>query len=158
MNPRAIILTLLLFAFGFLLEHLPMPSLLSWFHPPWMLLIVTLLVLHAPHWFGVWLALPIGLLLDVEHHQLLGLNVLTLTIHISLLRAFYYRMQHFNNVLLTVIVIVLVIIHQLVGSMALWVMDTNTYLPVWQPALGTALVWLWLRALFSTVTAKPNFK
>ena len=72
MQIRAVILTLLLVFAGFVLEHLPMPDLLSWLQPLWLLLLISILVLHAPHQFGLWLAIPLGLMLDVENHQLLG--------------------------------------------------------------------------------------
>ncbi len=158
MSSRAIITTLLLFGLGYFLEHLPMPDILSWFQPPWILLIVTLLVLQAPHNVGVWLALPVGLLLDVEHHQLLGFHVLTLTVHITLLQAFSQRLQHFNNLLLSLVIVALVAVHQLVGNMALWALSSNSYVPIWQPVLCTALIWIWLRALFSLVTSRLGFK
>lgn len=158
MNSRVIISTLLLFGIGFFLEHLPMPDILAWFQPPWVLLIVTLLVLQAPHKVGVWLALPVGLLLDVEQHQLLGFHVLTLTVHITLLQAFCHRLQHFNNLLLTLVVIALVAVHQLVGNIALWGISSNAFVPLWQPVLCTALIWIWLRALFVLVIAKLGFK
>ena len=158
MTLRAVISTLLFFGLGFVLEHLPMPEMLSWFQPPWMLLFVTLLVLYAPHWFGVWVALPIGLLLDVEHHQLLGYHVLTLTIYIALLQALWHKLKRFNDLLLSLVVIALVVVNQLVGNLALWVVSSDSIVPIWQPVASTALIWIWLRALFSIITSKLSFK
>lgn len=158
MSSRAIISALLLCGLGFFLEHLPMPDIISWFQPPWVLLIITLLVLHAPHKTGVWLALPVGLLLDVEHHQLLGFHVLTLAVHITLLQALCHRLQRFNQLLLALVVILLVAVHQLVGNLALWMLSSNSYVPIWQPVLGATLIWVWLSAAFSFTLTKLSFK
>lgn len=158
MTLRAVSSTLLFFGLGFVLEHLPMPEMLSWFQPPWMLLFITLLVLHSPHWFGVWVALPIGLLLDVEHHQLLGYHVLTLTIYIALLQALWRKLKRFNDLLLSLVVIALVVVNQLVGNLALWAVSSDSFVPIWQPVVSTALIWIWLRALFSIITSKLSFK
>ena len=62
---------------GFVLERLPLPDLfIDWFTPTWVWLVVTVLVLRAPEYFGLWLAIPIGLLLDIEKFEAFGLNVL----------------------------------------------------------------------------------
>ncbi len=118
MQIRAVILTLLLVFAGFVLEHLPMPDLLSWLQPLWLLLLISILVLHAPHQFGLWLAIPLGLMLDVENHQLLGLNVLTLGVH---------QVLQFWAVAL--------------------VSENRTPVAIWEPALVSGLVWPWLYAL-----------
>lgn len=158
MSSRAVITVLILLGIGFFLEHLPMPEIISWFQPPWVLLLVTLLVLHSPHKAGVWLALPIGLLLDVEHHQLLGFHVFTITVYITLLQAFSRQLQRFNDLLLALVVIALVAVHQLVGNFGLWLVSSDAYVPLWQPVLGAALIWVWLRALFVIGVAKLGFK
>src|SRR5690554_5521093 len=157
-SSRAVIATLMLFGAGFFLEHLPMPEILSWFQPPWMLLIVTLLVLHSPHKVGVWLALPVGLLLDVEHHQVLGFHVLTITVYITLLQMFSRQLQRFNDLLLALVVVGLVAVHQLVGNLGLWFISSDNYVPLWLPVLGAALIWIWLRTVFVVVVAKLGFK
>lgn len=152
MSTRAVILTLLFFALAFFLEHLPMPEIILWFQPPWVLLMVTLLVLYAPHWFGVWLALPLGLLLDIEHHQLMGYHVLTLTVHIYVLQLLYSKLKRFNNPLLVIVVIALVVVHQLVGAAALWLIGNPAPVTLWQPVVSAALAWLWLHGLFNLTT------
>lgn len=59
------------FFVAFVFEHLPMPDLLSWLQPQWALLAVTLLVLNAPKVYGLWLAVPAGLMMDAEAGSLL---------------------------------------------------------------------------------------
>lgn len=158
MTARAIITTLLFFGLAFFLEHLPMPNILSWFQPPWVLLMLTLLVLYAPQWFGVWIALPIGLLLDVEHSQLFGYHVLTLTVHVLLLQLFHGQVKRFNNPLLIIIVVALVVVHQFVGAMALWLLGKPAPIVLWQPIVSSALVWLWLRVFFVATTTQLRFR
>jgi rod shape-determining protein MreD len=74
---------------GFVLEHLPLPDLLSWFQPLWILVIITLLVFQSPQTFGLWLAISSGLMMDAEQGALLGTHVFTLSIHIFLVQFFF---------------------------------------------------------------------
>lgn len=148
MSVRAFILTLSSLFLAFVLEHLPMPDLLLWLQPPWMLLLVTILVLHAPHTFGLWLAIPVGLMLDVEHHQLLGLHVLLLGIHIVMLQLLFRRLVMFHFLQLTAVVALLVVLHQVLMFWAIALVSENQVpVQVWQPALVSALVWPWLYAI-----------
>ncbi len=148
MSVRALILTLSSLFLAFVLEHLPMPELLIWLQPPWMLLLVTILVLHAPHRFGLWLAIPVGLMMDVENHQLLGLNVLLLGVHIVVLQLFLRRLEMFHFLQLTAVVALLVVLHQVMTFWAIALVSENQApVLVWQPALVSALVWPWLYAI-----------
>lgn len=148
MQIRAVILTFFVVFAGFVLEHLPMPDLLSWLQPLWLLLLISILVLHAPHQFGLWLAIPLGLMLDVENHQLLGLNVLTLGVHIVLLQLLYRRLIMFHFLQLTAVMMLLVVVHQVLQFWAVALVSENRVpVAIWEPALVSGLVWPWLYAL-----------
>lgn len=157
MRIRATILTLLAVFAALVLEHLPMPDLLSWLQPLWLLLLVSILVLHAPHFFGLWLAVPLGLFLDVENHQLLGLNVLTLGVHIVLLQLLYRRLIMFHFLQLTAVIILLVVLHQVLQFWAVALISENRHpVAIWQPALVSGLVWPWLYGLFVIAIRRLN--
>lgn len=157
MQLRTTILALSALFIAFVLEHLPLPDLLSWLQPPWLLLVLTVLVMHAPHVFGLWLAIPLGLMLDVEQHQLLGLHVLTLGIHIVVLQFLYRRLLNFHFLQLTVVVTSLVALQQILTYWAIaLVADNVTPVQVWQPALVSALVWPWLYALMFIAMKRLN--
>ena len=57
MKLEAVVYILMMLFLAFMLEHLPMPELISWFQPAWVMLIVTVMVLFAPSAFGLWLSL-----------------------------------------------------------------------------------------------------
>lgn len=145
---RATIITLATIFMAIALEHLPMPSLLSWLQPLWLLLVITVLILHAPQYFGLWLAIPLGFMMDVENNQLFGVHVITFGVHIVLLQLFYRRLQTFHFLQLTLPVALMVMLHQVLLYMAIALVGENrTPVPIWQPVLTSALVWPWLYAI-----------
>ena len=151
--------TLLVFAttlfLAFVLERMPMPDILSWLQPAWVMLAVTILVLRAPQWFGLWLALPLGLMLDAEHGSYLGLHVLTLVIHIYLLQVLYKRISIFNFVQQMALIFLLVALQQMLMYWALSVLtDSQRPIEIWGPALTSALMWPWVYALVSIAMRK----
>lgn len=155
MNIRALILVATGMFLAFVLEHMPMPDILLWLQPAWVLLLVTLLVLHAPHTFGLWLALPLGLMLDVEHNSLLGMHVLTLAVHIFVLQLLYRRMAMFNFMQQTAVVFLLVVLQQLLSYWAIALVSENMVpVSLWTPALTSALVWPWVYALTHMALAR----
>lgn len=137
---------------GFTFEHLPMPDLLLWFQPLWILLVVTLLVLNAPHLFGLWLAIPAGLMMDAEQGTLLGTHVVTLAIHIFAIQYFYKRIAAFNMVQQIAMVAVLALAHQVLRFWASQVIVEWPHpVELVAPSLLSALVWPWLAGLGNTL-------
>lgn len=136
------------FFVAFVFEHLPMPDLLSWLQPQWALLAVTLLVLNAPKVYGLWLAVPAGLMMDAEAGSLLGLHVITFSIHIFLVQVFIRRLDGFNLVQQMLMVLILALAHQLA---LFWVSQMMQAYPkpidIWGPALTSMLVWPWVYAI-----------
>ncbi|MFY9179232.1 MAG: rod shape-determining protein MreD [Venatoribacter sp.] len=143
---RAIFLTVCLFFVGFVLEQISMPNLLSWFTPPWTLLILTMLVLQAPQHFGLWLAIPLGLMLDALHFQPLGLNVVTLAVHVVFIQAGYRRLARTSNFLVSMLVVgALVAINRTLTYLILLILGVPVQdFELWSPVLVSMLVWPWL--------------
>jgi rod shape-determining protein MreD len=154
---RAILFSVLFIFLGFVLERLPLPGLIDWFTPAWAWLVVTVLVLRAPEYFGLWLAIPIGLLLDIEKFEPFGLNVLLLGLHIVFLQFLYRRIALLNNfVLLTVLVGGLVLARQVLSLVLLnTVSSTPVQVAILQPSLVSMLVWPWIYALVYLSIRKP---
>jgi len=148
MTMQQFILGACAFFVAFMLEHLPLPELLFWLQPQWALLMVTLLVLHAPRAYGLWLAVPAGLMMDTETGNVLGLHVITFTVHIFLVQLFIRRLDGFNLIQQMLMVLILVLAHQLV---LFWVSQVLLPFPIpvsiWSPALTSALVWPWAYAI-----------
>ena len=159
MDIRAVILALVTLFLAFVMEHMPMPDILLWLQPSWVLLVVTLLVLNAPSTFGIWLALPLGLMLDVEHDTLIGTHILTMAVHIFVLQVLYRRMMMFNFLQQTGVVFLLIGVQQLLiyWSSAV-VSDQVTPVTLWTPALTSALLWPWVYALGLFVKVRLNLK
>ena len=65
MKLQVIVYVFIMLFVAFVLEHLPLPEVLYLFQPAWVMLVVTAMVLFAPNIFGLLLALPVGLMLDV---------------------------------------------------------------------------------------------
>jgi len=159
MNIRAVILALVAIFVAFVLEHLPMPEILIWLQPSWVLLVVTLLMLNAPGTVGLWLALPVGLMLDVEHNTLMGTHILTLVVHIFILQLLYRRLVMFNFLQQTGVIFLLVGVQQLLiyWSTAL-VSDQVHPVSLWAPTLTSALLWPWVYAIGHFTTTRLNLR
>lgn len=158
MSARATILAIILLFLGLILEHLVLPDLFSWLQIPWLLLFITVLVLHAPERFGLWLAIPFGLLLDAEHFQPFGLNTLTLIVHITFVQILYRRLTLSGWTLSMVVVPVLVGLHQLLANLALWLIDSPARVALWTPVLSTLLLWPWLNFGFQQALTRLNLR
>ncbi|MDO6681997.1 MULTISPECIES: rod shape-determining protein MreD [unclassified Oceanobacter] len=133
---------------GFVFEHLPLPELLIWFQPLWILVVITLLVFQSPQTFGLWLAIPAGLMMDAEQGTLLGTHVFTLSVHIFLVQYFFRRIEVFNLFQQMALVLVLALLHQL---LSFWLAQVMLDLPhpveMWGPAFSSMFVWPWVFAL-----------
>lgn len=158
MSVRAVILAVFLLFLGLALEHLALPDLFSWLQIPWLLLLITVLVLHAPERFGLWMAIPFGLLLDAEHFQLFGLNTLTLAVHITLVQILYRRLTLSGWTLSMVVVPALVGVHQLLANLALWLVDSSVQVAFWSPVLSSLLLWPWLNFGFQQALTRLNLR
>ncbi|WP_221797535.1 rod shape-determining protein MreD [Oceanobacter mangrovi] len=157
MSIQSLIIGLLALFFGFVLEHLPMPDLIGWFQPLWVLVVVTLLVFQAPRTFGLWLAVPAGLMLDAEHATLMGTHVFTMAIHIFLVQLFFRRMEVFNLFQQMGVVLVLALLHQLLRFwLAQVLFDYPHPIDIWGPALSSVFVWPWVFALLRLTVLRTH--
>lgn len=148
MNIQSIFFAALLLFLAYVMEHLPMPGLLSWLQPAWVLLVLTALIMHSPSTFTLWLAIPLGLLLDIEHSSYLGLHVAALSIHIYVLQLLYRRIAVFNFLQVLIIVALLIALHQLFMVWAVIALTDNSQpLPMIQTTLTSALLWPWIYGL-----------
>ena len=139
MKLHSIVYVMIMLFVAFVLEHLPLPAMVDWFQPAWVMLVVTAAVLAAPSVFGVWLAIPLGLMLDVEKGTLLGLHVLLLAMHVYLLQLLYRRMYLFNVLQQAAVLFLMVLAEQIIHYWSLAVMREDvTPIMLLAPALTTA--------------------
>lgn len=148
MSIRAVFLAIILVFCGFVLEHLELPKMLSWLQVPWILLVVSALVLTVPHAFGIILALIVGILLDVEYGHPFGLHALMLVVQVVLLRLNYRRFRIHGWLMVLTAVPLFVCISSLLANMVLWLVGSTLSLPVWQPVISSLLIWPIFYALY----------
>ncbi|HBS42613.1 MAG TPA: rod shape-determining protein MreD [Oceanospirillales bacterium] len=146
-------MTRLFYALGmlflaFVLEHLPLPPIIDWFQPGWILLVVTVLVLVTPEVAGMWLCIPLGLLLDIEYSAPLGLNVMLMAVYIGMLQLLYRRLYLFNILQQAATIFMLVLGVQVLRYWAMVVLigDPRPVMLL-TPAALTALMWPWVYAV-----------
>lgn len=145
MNFKTTLYSLFLIFMGFTLEHLPLPSFLDWFQPAWVMLTVITLVFFAPHVFGFWLAIPVGLLLDVEHGTLLGLHIILVAVLILLVQLFYRRMYMFNVLQQALVLFLLIVVTEILSYWSMTIISNDVRpVMIWTPALTSAVMWPWV--------------
>lgn len=145
MKLEAVVYILIMLFLAFMLEHLPMPELIDWFQPTWVMLIVTVMVLFAPNAFGLWLAIPLGLMLDAEHGTPLGLNIMLVALHIYLLQLLYRRIYLFNVAQQSAVLFLMIMAEQIIHYWAVAALrDDATPVMLFAPAITTAVLWPWL--------------
>ena len=83
------------FIISLFLSQLPLPDLLRWARPEWVLLFLVYWVMRAPSRVGLLYAFGLGLLLDLAHGGVTGLNALSLTLVSFLAQLLYRRMRMF---------------------------------------------------------------
>lgn len=145
MSARAIFFSFFMIFIAFVLEHLPLPVVVDWFQPAWVMLCITALVLFAPNVFGLWLAIPLGLMMDVEQGTLFGLHVVMVTVHILMLQILYRRMFLFNVLQQAIVIMLLIAMQQLIHYWGLLIINGDSR-PVllWMPAFMSAILWPWV--------------
>jgi len=130
------------FIISLFLSQLPLPDILRWARPEWVLLFLVFWVMRAPQRVGLFYAFILGMLLDLAHGGVLGLNALSLTLIAFLAQLLYRRMRMFPLPQQGVVIVLLVGLNQLLHY---WMQgltgthgDTLLFL---LPALFSGLFW-----------------
>lgn len=140
------------FLVGLVLSQMPLPELLVWARPEWVMLMLIYWVMALPHRIGLGSAFLLGILLDVVRGSVLGLSALSLTLIAFLVLILYKRLRMFPLWQQSLMVLVLVGINQLLFH---WMQSitgtTGDSLLFLLPSLVSALVWPWLYLLLRSV-------
>ena len=145
---KAYLIILPTFFVAFVLAVFPLTKYLDYVRPEWVAMTLIFWVLSSPTRAGILLGLCMGLLLDVLHGQILGLNALALSILAYLCMLLHSRMRLYNTLQQSCLVFVLIGLYLLVRY---WtesiVMGQGNIALLW-PSLGSALLWpLWYNLL-----------
>ena len=147
---RAYVVILPTFFVALVLAVFPMANLLDYIRPEWVAMTLIFWVLVSPGKAGIFLGFSMGLLLDVLHGEILGLNALALSILAYLCMLLHSRMRLYNIVQQGLLIFVLIGLYTLVRF---WiesiVMAQGKSALLWS-SLGSAIIWpLWYSLLFS---------
>lgn len=145
---KAYLIILPTFFVAFVLAVFPLTKYLDYVRPEWVAMTLIFWVLSSPTRAGILLGLCMGLLLDVLHGQILGLNALALSILAYLCMLLHSRMRLYNTLQQSCLVFVLIGLYLLVRY---WtesiVMGQGNIALLW-PSLGSALLWpVWYNLL-----------
>ena len=147
---RAYAVILPTFFVAMVLAIFPMPRLLDYVRPEWVAMTLIFWVLLSPSKAGVFLGLCMGLLLDVMHGQLLGLNGLALSVLAYLVMLLQSRMRLYNPVQQSLLVFVLVGLYLLVTYWTQSLMGGQANTALLWPSVGSALLWpIWYSLLLN---------
>lgn len=127
---------------AFLLSILPLPEALNVWRPEWLLLVLVFWGMHAPQWLGIWLALILGIMLDVLLATPLGFYGLTAVVVMQLLQA----TQRWNGIFsvrqTALVVLGLVAVSRLIHYVILLIQGLAPEpLLFFLPVLSSAMMW-----------------
>ena len=133
------------FLVGFMLSQMPLPQMIEWFRPEWVVMILIYWTMALPERVGLGTAALVGIGLDIIKGSPLGLNVLSLLIISYLTLLLYKRLRMFPLVQQAVMVMVMVGINQLLFNwFHSWLGTRSDSLIFLLPALMSAALWPWL--------------
>ncbi|EAQ98985.2 rod shape-determining protein MreD [Congregibacter litoralis KT71] len=140
MNAYWVILASLLFAA--VLAVIPLTRALLWWRPEWILLVLVYWTIALPHRVGLVTALVVGLFVDVMEGAVIGQNMLSLSVVVTLAGLMYQRLRVFTLVQQSSVIFLLAGLHQLITQ---WLQGLQGgAVPGFGflfPALSTALLW-----------------
>ncbi|PID54691.1 MAG: rod shape-determining protein MreD [Gammaproteobacteria bacterium] len=154
MKPRAHAywVVLLSFALAAFLQIVPLPTVLSWWRPPFLMLVVVYWVVAIPHRVGLTTALLLGLYADVLYGAVLGQNALALVLTTYIALLLYQRFRLFALWQQAGVVLLMVVLYQFCGQ---WVQSLAGRgapdLRFLLPAITSTVLWPWLFSLLRRV-------
>ena len=145
---RAYVVILPTFFLALVLAVFPLFNLLDYIRPEWVAMTLIFWVLASPNKVGIFMGLVMGLLLDVLHGQVLGLNALALSILAYLCMLLHSRMRLYNTVQQSCLVFVLIGLYLLVSYWCESIVIGQGNIALLWPSLGSALIWpIWFNLL-----------
>lgn len=144
MNPSGYFAILISFFIAMVLAVFPMPHLLNYVRPEWVVMTLIFWILAAPSRVGILIGFAMGLLVDVLEGHLIGQSALAMSIVAYLTLALYGRLRLFNPLQQGLIVFVLVGLYQLIHYWAESMIIGQGQAVLLLPSLGSAVLWpLW---------------
>lgn len=126
-----------------MLSVMPLPDELNSWRPEWLMLVLVFWAMHAPNWFGLWLALVMGVLLDVLLATPLGFYGLVMVVVVQLTRATgqwsgIFSVRHTTLLLLALVALSRSIHYVVLSLQGQSPSDSSDF---FLPVLSSALMW-----------------
>ncbi len=147
---RAYLVILPTFFIALVFAVFPLAKYLDYVRPEWVAMTLIFWVLVSPGKAGIFLGFTMGLLLDVLHGHLLGLNALALSVLAYLCMLLHSRMRLYNVVQQSFLIFVLIGLYLLVRYWVESIVAGQGKTALLWPSVGSAFIWpLWYNLLFS---------
>lgn len=142
---------LLTTAIALLLTIVPLPQLLNFGRPDWMLLLVIYWSLNAPFMAGLMYAWGCGLLIDALIGTLTGQHALAYVLVATLAQQFHLRIRVFPVLHQAFVVLLLLTVYHFMLFWIDGIVGTTLFSWIrWLPALIGALIWPFMVAVLDT--------
>lgn len=146
---KQIMMIVLSFLVGMVLEVIPLPHWAVWARPEWVFIILIFWVVSRPQYVGIAVAFFVGILIDLLTGTLLGQHALAFTFVMYLIIAFYPQLKLFPLWQQLGIIFMLTLLQL---ALQCWVLEIIGTLPrnwgYWMPALTSTVIWPWFYLLF----------
>ena len=125
-----------------LLSIMPLSSELNSWRPEWLTLILIFWGMHAPQWIGIWMALILGIILDVLLATPLGFYGLSSVVVMQLARATHRWSGIFSVRQTTLLVLGLILVSRVIHFVLLALQNlTPDPMVFFLPVLASAMMW-----------------
>lgn len=145
------------FLAALILTYIPLPTVVNFFRPEWLALVVLFWVLIAPYRVGIITAWILGLILDVADGSTLGIHALAFVMIAYLAIRFRSRILKFNLIWQSAVIALIILVYQ---TVIYWVSGMVHVAPdsllYWFPTLTSALFWPWIYVLLRDIYQKVS--
>jgi rod shape-determining protein MreD len=141
---KQILLIILSFLVGMILEIVPLPRWAIWIRPEWVFVILLFWVLSQPHYVGICVAFSVGILMDLLTGTVLGQHAFVFSLIVYVVITFHPQLKSFPLGQQFGIIFTLTLLQL---ALQCWILGMIDRLPLgwgyWLPALSSAVIWPW---------------
>lgn len=147
--PHGGIMIILSIMFAMLLMMIPLPDVLRFARPEWVLLALIYWAMALPHRAGVGFSWVIGLLMDIITGGILGVLAFSYALVNYLVLRFYLQLRQYPawqqalSIMPLILVVHIIAVLMLSGATASW--------HIWMPAISSMMLWPFVYLLLRAV-------
>ena len=138
---------------GFILTILPLPEVVAWMRPQWVLLILLFWAISMPDYAGIGSAFIIGILMDLLTGTVLGQHAMFYCFFVYLALKFNQQVRSYpmvqQMVFVGIITLFILIVQYFIQS---FIGIKSISWSYWVPILSNSILWPWLCLLLQELT------